>query len=102
MKVPAPFPFKGRSDGAAKARQEPLTTRDCLNVRGYLDSTGRYQGGQRPGLSPELGGGNQPVKDLTTLLAAMEKVEGHLVIVGDGSQRGRSPRAPRAPRRSRA
>lgn len=61
MKVPAPFPFKGRSDGAAKARQEPLTTRDCVNVRGYLDATGRYQGGQRAGLSPELGGGNQPV-----------------------------------------
>ena len=60
------FPIKGINKGSAASKQPPLTSPIMNNVRVQETQTGRYRGGQRPGLDKwgagtQIGGSEQPV-----------------------------------------
>lgn len=68
------FPWGGQNDDRSFTDQPQNTTRQAVNVRGYSPKSGRLQGGQRSGLTPYLGGGNQALAGENTPVQALSSV----------------------------
>lgn len=77
--VPIPFPLGGLNENASFTEQLPMTSSDCLNVRGIDPITGRIRGGQRGGLerliSTAIAGTGEKAYRLITTSVADSKVD---------------------------